>query len=243
MQQHDLKNKAADNRRIRITASRKRQEAKAATHSTRKTETESSASRRKTQQNLQAQKELQEDLHEKNVTNQVSREKITQGELRIEKLRENISERNALFKNLDEQTARVEKRIKDLKMDLHEQSQLTLLLSGQRQEIEENQQKNDQTLKDLAKQIQEDQGLLQQSMTDFEKLKMHLRDEREVQQQAVLELLTALKEEKDRYLEYATAQDQLKSKIQAELQTLQNLLEESAEAPHILKQYLQVKSA
>ena len=102
---------------------------------------------------------------------------------------------------------------------------MSLLLSGQRQEIEENQKKNKTTLKDLEVNIKENQEKMKRSLVELEKLKQELRKEREAQQQAVLELLTALKQEKDAYLAYAAKQEDKKKDLQASLLKLQDLIE------------------
>lgn len=225
MQKHDLKIRLLTIEELGNQLKEKDQKLKKRLSQQEKFRQKSIQTEDKIQQSHDQQHQIQEQLHQKNITNQVSREKITQGEMQIKKLQVSISERQAQFKHLDEQTSRIDKRIKELKENLHEQSQLSLLLSGQRQEIEENQEKNKTTLKDLEFNIKDNQVKMRKNLVELEKLKQELRKEREAQQQAVLELLTALKQEKDAYLAYAAKQEDKKKNLQANLLKLQALIE------------------
>jgi chromosome segregation protein len=225
MQKHDLKIRLLTIEELGNQLKDKDQKLRKRLSQQEKLKQKSIQAEEKIQQSHSQQQQIQEQLHQKNITNQVSREKISQSEIQIKKLQGSIIERQAQFKHLDEQTVRIEKRIKELKENLHEQSQLSLLLSGQRQEIEENQQKNKTELHDLEKNIKGNQENMKKSLVGLEKLKQALRGEREAQEKAVLELLTALKQEKDMYLAYSAKQEEKKKQLQIRLLELQNLIE------------------
>ena len=142
---------------------------------------------------------LTEELHKKDVTNQVSAEKIQQWEKSLEN---NVERKTGIAKELEElqsQQQRVDRRLKELKSETDKQDQLTLQVKNEIENAEATNKKVELAIKELEQRSTE---LQEKSKTLADKKVENLqtlKSNRSELQIVVEDLLNALQNEKENW--------------------------------------------
>lgn len=155
----------------------------------------------------------QQELHQKDITNQVSREKIAQWQNLLE---EQKTRRELLVKekeNIAQQMSLHEKRLKNLRTDLNGQNQLTLELDVRLEDaqatINDLQQKSDRALEQIENLKKEREAYMGEEAAQNATL-LELRAEHE---SVIQELLIALKQEKENWQKHEQEQLRLQKDV------------------------------
>lgn len=170
---------------------------------------------------LESEKEQrQNELHEKDVTNQISLEKISRWENDIKDFNQKKINLQEEANNLRSRTTKLDQRVKALKKQLHSQSQLTLDLDMQISDATKSKEQLEQEINKLEQEVKKTQEDLvkvnerqKENRENLKKLRLDLET-------VIKELLASLKREKDTWQK---EDEQRKKNQQAVSEGLRNL--------------------
>ncbi len=189
----------------------------------------------KIQQIDEEQLSKREELHQKDIANQLGREKISNEEKRLTEIESRRIELQQQKDNLKLQISRLEKRVKELRQDLDRQNQLTLQLNVRLEDAEKALQENAQQSDRLLQAIHEAEKQLGELKEKQRLTAEELRSLREKLEVVIRDLLASLKSEKTKWQqtekEHERTKEKTKKSIFQLLDQLSTIIEKSGAAP------------